>query len=276
MTLQKLITSVTDPIMKANGFKRKSLAYYRIKDDILQGVLLYPHKFGDGAKYKAPRRIYSLEVKSAVAPYWIFPSGDYPRNIGLSHSAFCSLTVCQYLDDDQSVTDGITDCMGVFGEQVLPILDTIVDWNSYFDFFTMDPPAIIGSKNLGSIDDPHNAILSNIAHSRIVGYPLRHDFLKLYQSYQSGEDWKDAKPRHLEYLNLVIDRYTEQSLEEVLATFSPQYAVIAREDYYRRQERAASFRRMVEADTWDPFVEYMDYAKRKGQEDLKKYLNITM
>ena len=121
MKMNKLYFEVFTETMETAGFKRKGVLYYRIKGEILQGVLL--------------KMINPYDICVNICPWWTYLLMRYSEN---------ELSDGQWVEDGLNIPgiyyresrpeqnqQAMRGCLAVFKERLLPKLDCISDEDAY-------------------------------------------------------------------------------------------------------------------------------------------------
>ena len=217
MKLSKCFTTVFDGGMKAAGFSRKGVLYYRMKGTILQGVFL---------KATNP---YSLCF--AAFPYWLYykrlyPDPDIAKGYWTQLGGMLMTTNYYAPDRDEENTRDMEAIFGLVLEYILPYLDGIDSESAYLDMVMRTPTDLFMGKTVAepfirSMESPSAAIFLYAQHY-LPASPSAKETVEQWhrgrwERYLAWADQKGHSEQNREYERENLRRMRDRLLHDIEA-----------------------------------------------------------
>lgn len=121
MKLNKCFKTVFDQPLKERGFKKKGLLYYRMNGEILQGITI--------------KLINAYSICFNYLPYWLYEEKSHNYKLNESYWAERHAIWGPYFNknDEETAIKNMEKLKEVVFKKVIPFLDSITDFDSYFD-----------------------------------------------------------------------------------------------------------------------------------------------
>ena len=216
MTLTRLFTTTFDPFLKEQGFVRKGRVYSRLKGEILQGVVIKP--------------INPYSIHCFARPYWLPLHGESWSSLTKGYWAemgdFDIDTSIYYRQENEELNARVMNfCLDLVKNMFLPILDRIVDIDSYLesrnrytDYYEPwrgGPYPVIEYPRSLFIPDAECGHTSEL-RTRISSFSDSDDqYAYLYKAYLDGDFGPAYKLFERDVLSYVIKKHSEYSEAEV-------------------------------------------------------------